>query len=158
MDTSYWYITPYPLIMLSPNLEFTGYWFLDDADDSTKKKWTPPEDLLSFIDGAHANGKKVVYIGFGSIVVSDPEAMTRCVIDAIVQSGIWAILSKGWSDRLSTKKGPQPEGDNAELPTPSLPPQIYSLTSVPHDWLFPRIDAACKCLESNPPSRGLHGR
>ena len=144
--------------MLSPNLEFTGYWFLDDADDSTKKKWTPPEDLLSFIDGAHANGKKVVYIGFGSIVVSDPEAMTRCVIDAIVQSGIWAILSKGWSDRLSTKKGPQPEGDNAELPTPSLPPQIYSLTSVPHDWLFPRIDAACKCLESNPPSRGLHGR
>ncbi|KAF8344165.1 uncharacterized protein EI90DRAFT_3149570 [Cantharellus anzutake] len=124
-------------------IRVTGYWFLDDADDSTKKKWTPPEGLVPFIDGAHAKGKKVVYIGFGSIVVSDPEAMTRCVVDAIVQSGVYAILSKGWSDRMSTKKGPQPEGDNAELPTPSLPPQIYPLTSVPHDWLFPRIDAAC---------------
>lgn len=133
------------VILLPSDPELPGYWFLDDADNSTRKKWTPPEDLVSFIDDAHANGKKVVYIGFGSIVVSDPEAMTRCVVDAIVQSGVHAILSKGWSDRLSTKKGTQPEGHNAELPTPPLPPQIYSLTSVPHDWLFPRIDAACKC-------------
>jgi sterol 3beta-glucosyltransferase len=77
-----------------------------------------------------------VYIGFGSIVVSDPRAMTRCVIEAVVQSGVCAILSKGWSDRL------QKPGEITE-PEEPLPPQIYSITSIPHDWLFRRIDAAC---------------
>lgn len=144
MDTSNWCV---PLSTgcrsLLPNLAWTGYWFLDDANDSTKKKWTPPADLVAFIDNAHATGKRVVYIGFGSIVVSEPDAMTRCVVDAIIQSGVHAVLSKGWSDRLSTKKGHHPEGDNAALSLPPLPSQIYSIQSVPHDWLFPRIDAAC---------------
>lgn len=120
-------------------IRITGYWFLDDADDSTKKKWSAPADLVSFIDSAHALGKKVVYIGFGSIVVSDPEAMTRAVVEAIERSGVYAILSKGWSDRLSTKKN----DTHPEVPEIKLPPQIYQIQSIPHDWLFPRIDAAC---------------
>jgi sterol 3beta-glucosyltransferase len=108
---------------------------LDDPDDSSAKKWEPPADLVKFIDRAHAEGKKVVYIGFGSIVVSDPDAMTRCVVESIIQSGVYAVLSKGWSDRFSTKE--------KEVPNPSFPPQIYPITSIPHDWLFSRVDAAC---------------
>lgn len=92
---------------------------------------------MRFIDTAHRNGKKVVYIGFGSIVVSDPKAMTKCVIEAVVQSGVYAILSKGWSDRLHVKAG-----DTSE-PEEPLPPQVYPIQSIPHDWLFQRIDAAC---------------
>ena len=79
-----------------------------------------------------------MYIGFGSIVVSDPKSMTRCVIDAIVQSGVYAILSKGWSDRLQVKS----VGEVAEPEVP-LPKEIFSISSVPHDWLFKRVDAAC---------------
>jgi len=97
----------------------------------------PPEDLVQFIDSAHRNGKKVVYIGFGSIVVSDPKALTKCVIEAVVQSGVYVILSKGWSDRLHVKAG------DASEPEEPLPPQIYTIQSIPHDWLFQRIDAAC---------------
>ncbi|EPQ61096.1 UDP-Glycosyltransferase/glycogen phosphorylase [Gloeophyllum trabeum ATCC 11539] len=118
-------------------IHVTGYWFLDDAEVGAKK-WSPPPDLLEFIDSAHNAGKKVVYIGFGSIVVSNPKAMTRCVIDAIVKSGVCAILSKGWSDRLQVKN----PGEAAEVEEP-LPKQIYSIASLPHDWLFKRIDAAC---------------
>jgi sterol 3beta-glucosyltransferase len=114
-----------------------GYWFLDDADVSSKK-WSPPDDLVHFIDSAHRMGKKVVYIGFGSIVVSDPGAMTKCVIEAIVKSGVCAILSKGWSDRLHVKTS----AVIMELED-TLPSQIYSISSIPHDWLFQRIDAAC---------------
>jgi sterol 3beta-glucosyltransferase len=113
-----------------------GYWFLNDADVSAKK-WTPPEDLIQFIDTAHQDGKKVVYIGFGSIVVSDPMTMTKTVIEAVVQSGVHAILSKGWSDRLHVKNS-----DTNEIEEP-LPSQIYPIQSIPHDWLFERIDAAC---------------
>lgn len=109
---------------------------MDDADVSATK-WTPPADLVKFIDTAHEEGKKVVYIGFGSIVVSDPDAMTRCIVEAIVKSGVHAILSKGWSDRLHVKKG---DATEPEIP---LPPQIYQIKSIPHDWLFKRIEAAC---------------
>jgi sterol 3beta-glucosyltransferase len=111
----------------------SGYWFLDDAEVGAKK-WTPPPDLLEFINSAHDAGKKVVYIGFGSIIVSDPMAMTRYVIEAVLKSGVYAILSKGWSNRLSS------ESSEPEEP---LPKQIYPITSIPHDWLFQRIDAAC---------------
>ncbi|KAJ7139710.1 hypothetical protein C8R44DRAFT_310723 [Mycena epipterygia] len=117
-------------------IRVTGYWFLDDADVSAKK-WSPPADLVTFIDTAHAEGKKVVYIGFGSIVVSDPKTMTRCVIDAVLRSGVRAILSKGWSDRLQVKAA-----DASEIEEP-LPKEIYAIPSIPHDWLFRRIDAAC---------------
>ncbi|KIJ68687.1 glycosyltransferase family 1 protein [Hydnomerulius pinastri MD-312] len=117
-------------------IRVTGYWFLNDADVGAKK-WTPPPDLLPFIDSAHQAGKKVVYIGFGSIVVSDPKVMTRIVIEAVVQSGVYAILSKGWSDRLNTQTA---EASQTEEP---LPKQIYAISSIPHDWLFQRIDAAC---------------
>ena len=114
-----------------------GYWFLDDADVSAKK-WTPPPELLKFIETARAANKKIVYIGFGSIVVSDPKVMTRCVVDAIVQSGVYAILSKGWSDRLQVK-------GSGEVPEPEapFPKEIFPISSVPHDWLFKRVDAAC---------------
>ena len=113
-----------------------GYWFLDEADVSAKK-WEPPQDLVDFMANARKEGKKVVYIGFGSIVVPDPKAMTRCVIDAIVQSGVHAILSKGWSDRL-VKNAPA-----STEPEEPLPKQIYPISSIPHDWLFKQIDAAC---------------
>ncbi|KAF7968189.1 hypothetical protein HWV62_31658 [Athelia sp. TMB] len=118
-------------------IRVTGYWFLDDAEVGSKK-WTPPPDLEAFIDNAHALGKKVVYIGFGSIVVSDPKTMTRSVIEAVVQSGVHAILAKGWSDRLQAKHS----GESAE-PDDPLPKQIFPINSIPHDWLFRRIDAAC---------------
>ena len=115
---------------------YPGYWFLDAADVSSKK-WEPPQDLLDFISEARKTNKKIVYIGFGSIVVPDPKAMTRCVIDAVVQSGVHAILSKGWSDRLVKNAPAQTE------PEEPLPEQIYPISSVPHDWLFKQIDAAC---------------
>ena len=117
-------------------IRVTGYWFLDDADVSATK-WEPPADLVAFIDNAHRLGKKVVYLGFGSIVVPDPVALTKTVVEAIEMSGVYAILSKGWSDRLAQKNVANTE------PEVRLPPQIFPIASVPHDWLFKRIDAAC---------------
>lgn len=134
-------------------IRVTGYWFLDNADDSTSKKWEPPAGMLDFIDRAHADGKKVVYIGFGSIVVSDPDAMTDCVVQSVLDADVRCILSKGWSDRLSVRKfkpkNEQEQDAAAERETKDgaegqqFPPEIFSVSSVPHDWLFNRIDAAC---------------
>ena len=112
----------------------TGYWFLDNADSSTKKKWEAPEELVNFIASARRDNKKIVYIGFGSIVVSDPKALTETVIDSVKNAGVRCILAKGWSDRLNDK--------NAQKSEVPLPADILKVSSAPHDWLFPQIDAA----------------
>jgi sterol 3beta-glucosyltransferase len=117
-----------PPIDYSDWIRVTGYWFLDEADN-----WTPPEELSAFIKQARDDGKKLVYIGFGSIVVSDPAALTKTVVDSVVKADVRCILSKGWSDRLGTK--------DSNVPEVPLPSQIHQIASAPHDWLFKQVDA-----------------
>ena len=118
-----------PPLDYSDWVRVTGYWFLDEADD-----WTPPEELTAFIAKARSDGKKIVYIGFGSIVVSDPAALTKTVVESVLKADVRCILSKGWSDRLG-----DPTAVKTEVP---LPPEIHQIKSAPHDWLFRQIDAA----------------
>jgi sterol 3beta-glucosyltransferase len=107
----------------------TGYWFLDESNT-----YEPNPKLLEFIETARKLEKKLVYIGFGSIVVSNPKELTKAVVEAVKDAGVYCILNKGWSERLN-----DPTGSQVEVP---LPPEIYNSGSIPHDWLFPQIDAA----------------
>ncbi|RHZ76182.1 hypothetical protein Glove_202g67 [Diversispora epigaea] len=116
----------------------TGYWFLDNPDIG----WKAPNDLLEFIESNHMRNKKIVYIGFGSIVVDDPKALTKTIIDAVEKSNVAAILSKGWSDRLLKTKDTNNEEEKEEIKEiKESYSNIYLMDSVPHDWLFQRIDA-----------------
>jgi len=113
-----------------------------------KSSWDPPADLVSFLDRAHGQNKKVVYIGFGSIVVPDPEATTKVIIESVKSAGVYAIISKGWSERLQqsssgTKKGKRAAAEDEHTEEPEDLSMIYHINSIPHDWLFPRIDAVC---------------
>lgn len=125
--------------VVAPPLDFsdwirvTGYWFLDEGGE-----YEPPKELQDFIDKARADGKKLVYVGFGSIIVNDPAKMTQEVIDAVLRSDVRCILSKGWSDRISPKEDPTKKRPEE----PVMPPEIYVIKSAPHDWLFRQIDAA----------------
>ena len=118
-----------PPVDYSDWIRVTGYWFLDESSD-----WTPPKELMDFIANARADGKKLVYIGFGSIVVSDPAALTKTVVDSVLKADVRCILSKGWSDRLGNH--------DAAMPEVPLPLEIHQIKSAPHDWLFKQIDAA----------------
>ncbi|KAF1930243.1 glycosyltransferase family 1 protein [Didymella exigua CBS 183.55] len=110
-------------------IRVTGYWFLDEAD-----MYEPPADLMAFIEKARKDEKKLVYIGFGSIVIDDPAALTKTVVDSVVKANVRCILSKGWSDRLETK-----DASKLEIP---LPPEVFQIQAAPHDWLFKQMDAA----------------
>ncbi len=118
-----------PPLDYSDWIRVTGYWFLDEASD-----WTPPEELKTFILRARSEDKKIVYIGFGSIVVADPAALTETIIESVLKADVRCILSKGWSDRLGNQ--------DATVPEVPLPPEIHQIKSAPHDWLFKQIDAA----------------
>lgn len=95
--------------------QVTGYLFDDDPH------WTPPQDLLDFLD----TGEKPVYIGFGSMPDSNPTATTRLILDAVKQSGRRAVILTGW----------------AGLGADDVPDGIYILKYAPHSWLFPRMAA-----------------
>ncbi|KAH9179294.1 glycosyltransferase family 1 protein [Lactarius sanguifluus] len=106
----------------------SGYWFLDNPELG----WSPPQSLVDWMAKARKDGKPIVYIGFGSITVPNPKLVTERIIRGVLKSGVHAIISKGWSARMS--KG----GDEDVV----FPEECYSLDKVPHDWLFPQIDAA----------------
>ncbi|KAF9013495.1 glycosyltransferase family 1 protein [Cyathus striatus] len=108
----------------------SGYWFLDKADHD----WSPPQSLMDWMARARKDQKPVVYIGFGSITVPHPNRTTTRIVDAVLQSGVRAIISKGWSSRMNKSNENEPEVD--------IPSECYMLDKVPHDWLFPQIDAA----------------
>ena len=141
------FVVPPPLDF-SDWIRVTGYWFLDEGADG-KGNWTPPKELMDFIEKARKDEKKLVYVGFGSIIVPDPAKMTQDVIDAVLKADVRCILSKGWSDRLDTAadggEGGVPEEGTDKLkvkPEPVLPPEVFQIKSAPHDWLFAQMDAA----------------
>lgn len=71
-------------------------------------------------------GEPPVYIGFGSIVVDDPDRFTALIFEAVEKAGVRALVSKGWGGL----------GDEEHTPE-----NIYMLENTPHDWLFPRVSA-----------------
>lgn len=118
-----------------------GFWFLDNADETgSSQVWQAPKELIEFIAKARHDQKKIVYIGWGSIVIADADAVLQTVIEAVRKSDVCAIISKGWSDRLQESKDPATQIEEAG---DDVWQNIFTIQSVPHDWLFPQMDAAC---------------
>lgn len=112
----------------SPWIHVTGNWFLDESEG-----WEAPAELEGFMRKARDDGKKLVYVGFGSMVVENRAAMTKTIVDSVLKADVRCIFSKGWSDRLERPY------DSAEI---MIPPELFVIKSAPHDWLFGKIDAA----------------
>ncbi len=76
---------------------------------------------MAFLDA----GPPPVYIGFGSIVVNDPNAMTKLIFEAVKKTGQRALVSKGWGGFGADEMG--------------IPDGVFMLGNVPHDWLFKHV-------------------
>jgi UDP:flavonoid glycosyltransferase YjiC (YdhE family) len=110
-------LTPKPADW-APEISVSGFFFLD-----LETTYTPEPDLAAFLEA----GPPPVYIGFGSIVVDNPDELTRTIFSAVIKSGVRAIVSKGWGGI---------GGDAA-----GIPEGIFMLGNCPHDWLFRRVSA-----------------
>ncbi|KAI1375834.1 hypothetical protein F4677DRAFT_445996 [Hypoxylon crocopeplum] len=97
-----------------PHIRIAGFSFLSQASS-----YTPPPDLVEFL----SNGPPPIYVGFGSIVVDDPQALTRLIFEALRLAGVRGIVSKGW--------GGIGAGD--------VPDNVYLVGDCPHDWLFAHV-------------------
>ncbi|KAG9230525.1 hypothetical protein BJ875DRAFT_384927 [Amylocarpus encephaloides] len=98
------------------HINITGFSFLKQASS-----YQPDDDLIEFLKA----GPPPVYIGFGSIVVDDPNHLTNLIFGAVKRAGVRALVSKGWGGLGGEKP---PEG-------------IFLLGNVPHDWLFQHVSA-----------------
>lgn len=97
-------------------ISISGFYFLNLASD-----YTPSPELQAFLD----HGPPPVYIGFGSIVLDDPNAMTELTFQAAKETGQRVLLSKGWGGMGAD-----------EL---HIPESVFMLGNVPHDWLFKHV-------------------
>lgn len=98
------------------HITVSGFYFL-----SSGASYTPDPDLKAFL----AAGPPPVYIGFGSIVLDDPNAMTELIFTAIKKTRQRALVSKGWGGF---------GGDHL-----TVPEGVFMLGNVPHDWLFKQV-------------------
>ncbi|KAJ0104171.1 hypothetical protein J7T55_000522 [Diaporthe amygdali] len=110
-----------PALIPKPNdwgreISISGFYFLDLATS-----YTPEPELAAFLE----SGPPPVYIGFGSIVVDDPNKLTRMIFDAVTQAGVRALVSKGWGGIGADSVG--------------IPEGVYMLGNCPHDWLFKKV-------------------
>ncbi|KAK4464145.1 sterol 3-beta-glucosyltransferase [Cladorrhinum samala] len=99
-------------------ISVSGFYFLD-----LEGSYNPEPELKRFLEG----GPPPVYIGFGSIVVDDPDALTRTILEAVERTGVRALVSKGWGGI---------GGDSLRVPE-----NVFMLGNCPHDWLFKRVAA-----------------
>ncbi|KAM0559386.1 hypothetical protein ACHAPJ_004411 [Fusarium lateritium] len=112
-----------PALIPKPNdwgrhIDVAGFYFLNLASS-----YTPDPELEAFL----RDGPPPVYIGFGSIVVDDPNAMTEMIFEAVKLSGVRALVSKGWGGLGADDLG--------------KPDEVYMLGNVPHDWLFEHVSS-----------------
>ncbi|MBM0278017.1 glycosyltransferase [Micromonospora tarensis] len=91
-----------------------GYWW--PAPDPDAK---PDSELVDFI----AAGPPPVYIGFGSMPAEDSDALSAMIVDALRASRLRAVVNSGWA-------GLRAAGDD-----------VFTVSEVPHDWLFPQLAA-----------------
>ncbi|EME82537.1 glycosyltransferase family 1 protein [Pseudocercospora fijiensis CIRAD86] len=99
-------------------IDISGFVFLEMANT-----FKPPEELQKFLDA----GPPPVYIGFGSIVVDDPNKFTEMIFEATKIAEVRAVVNKGW--------GGLGRGNDDTLEN------IFMLENTPHDWLFPKVKA-----------------
>ena len=123
MEKPHWFVFN-PLHITQTNqrfiasLDVVGFYFLDLAQN-----YKPAQDLADFL----AAGPPPIYIGFGSVVVEDPAQMTQDIFEATRLAGVRALVSAGWGGLGNT----------------TIPPHIFILGNVPHDWLFTKVFAVC---------------
>jgi sterol 3beta-glucosyltransferase len=99
------------------NILVSGYWFLDEGTD-----WVMPPALARFF----AEGKRPVYVGFGSMPGIDPAGLSSVIIDALSRAGKRGVLAIGGGALSSI-----PANDH-----------IHVIDSAPHDALFALVEAA----------------
>ncbi|MEM9024850.1 MAG: glycosyltransferase, partial [Bacteroidota bacterium] len=95
----------------------TGY-----AERPKTGNWQPDEALTAFLN----QHPKVLFVTFGSMVNTDPEAKTQALLRVIIKYNIPTIINTSWGGLVEQQV---------------VPDHVFYTNNVPYDALFPRIYA-----------------
>ncbi|KAJ6125519.1 hypothetical protein N7471_012836 [Penicillium samsonianum] len=101
------------------NFDVCGFFFRDPPH------YEPPVEIAEFLNA----GPPPIYFGFGSIVLKDPEEITKTILQTVQETGVRAIISRGWSKLGGVDSGKLNRSD------------VLFIGDCPHEWLFERVSA-----------------
>uniref|UniRef100_A0A383WES6 Erythromycin biosynthesis protein CIII-like C-terminal domain-containing protein n=2 Tax=Tetradesmus obliquus TaxID=3088 RepID=A0A383WES6_TETOB len=117
------------------------------SSSSSSSSWQPPEELLQFLDA----GSPPIYIGFGSMVVQDPQQLLQMVHQAAaaLPAAQRILLCTGWSGAAGTAAAAGAASSNAADAAVAMDAdgggssstRVLCIKEAPHEWLFPRCSA-----------------
>ncbi|TMW59525.1 hypothetical protein Poli38472_004594 [Pythium oligandrum] len=84
--------------------------------------YNPTPELERFL----GNDGGPIFVGFGSMILSDPAKTTKMIIEAATQANVRVLIQSSWSDMAGDIK---------------VPSNVFFLGNCPHDWLMPRVSA-----------------
>ncbi|TMW59529.1 hypothetical protein Poli38472_004598 [Pythium oligandrum] len=84
--------------------------------------YSPTPELERFL----GNDGGPIFVGFGSMILSDPVSTTKMIIEAATQAQVRVLIQSSWSDMAGDIK---------------VPSNVFFLGNCPHDWLMPRVSA-----------------
>ncbi|KAG2760141.1 Sterol 3-beta-glucosyltransferase [Phytophthora cactorum] len=85
-------------------------------------EYSPSPELEAFL----GNDGGPIFVGFGSMVLADPLATTKMIIEAATHAKMRVLIQSSWTDMA---------GDI------DIPGNVFFLGNCPHDWLMPRVSA-----------------
>lgn len=97
-------------------IDVCGFFFREAPE------FEPHDELRQFL----TDGPPPIYIGFGSIVIDDPDKMTTMILEAIQLAGVRAVVSRGWSKLGNGRSNGK---------------DVLFLGDCPHEWLFQHVAA-----------------
>lgn len=101
-----------------PQAEITRF---RERQKPVEGKW--PDELEAFF----SSHEQVVYVGFGSMVNSQPQQVAEDILAVCGEAGLGVVMNRSWG---------------GIEPPESLPPHAFVVDDVPFEVLFPRVKAA----------------
>lgn len=121
----------------------------DDDNDSMKSSpaadcfFQPDPRLQQFLESCETTttGVKPVYVGFGSMVIEDPQALVAILKEATASLNISMILQSGWTKYANDYS--------------LVSDRLMVVGALPHDWLFSQVSAVIHHGGAGTTSAGL---
>ena len=121
-----------------PSYHITGFLFVPSADENEIDN-----RIVEFIKDSKL---PIIYLGFGSMPAPDPSVLVKRAVLVSEKINAKVILCAGWS-AINSIVNPGPNNlvvsDDNEVTDDkiTLPENLLLISSVPHDYLFPKCSA-----------------
>mmetsp|Transcript_25497 Transcript_25497/g.37624 ORF Transcript_25497/g.37624 Transcript_25497/m.37624 type:complete len:901 (+) Transcript_25497:79-2781(+) len=109
------------------------------SSNSPTEEYMPDTRLQQFLQSCGAN--RPIYIGFGSMVISDPQKLVEVIKGAAEDTGFSVILQSGWTKYA----------DDYE----KISDRVMVVGAMPHNWLFQQVSATIHHGGAGTTSAGL---